>query len=190
MSTTEQPAPIPGAGNETDPDVQTRVIRLIEERRRHGIDTYGTALYPFNGRDSSRDAFEEALDLTLYLAQQKIERDVERAAIISLLWFARELQAGTHDRYTHAELGASIEHICRRAIHGDRPDVPLPADPRLEEARAALGILALYGQQMTKGLPFDRPAHERTEDTLARAGARVRQMAEEGLGRFVPEDVD
>lgn len=36
---------------------------------------YGTRLQPHNGRDVLRDAYEEALDLTVYLRQAIFERD-------------------------------------------------------------------------------------------------------------------
>lgn len=59
------------------PYVQDLVVGYIYERKRHGVNTYGTALQAHNGRDALRDAFEEAVDLTMYLAQALIERDGE-----------------------------------------------------------------------------------------------------------------
>lgn len=55
--------------------VQTTVIRDLETRTAVGIERYGTGLQPFNGRDALRDAYEEALDLAVYLKQVLIERD-------------------------------------------------------------------------------------------------------------------
>lgn len=67
----DQPLPQPnGCG-----DIQTLVINDIGARRDVGISRYGTALQPFNGRDSLRDAYEEAMDLTIYLRQVMEERD-------------------------------------------------------------------------------------------------------------------
>lgn len=66
----EQPMPLP---NER-PDIQGLVIEDIRRRREVGIQRYGTALQPFNGRDALRDAYEEALDLTCYLRQVIEER--------------------------------------------------------------------------------------------------------------------
>lgn len=57
------------------PDIQSLVILDIEERRRVGISRYGTALQPFNGRDVILDAYEEAMDLCMYLKQMMVERD-------------------------------------------------------------------------------------------------------------------
>jgi len=55
--------------------VQDEVIAYIERRKAIGIERYGTVLQPHNGRDALRDAFEEAVDLSQYLAQMLIERD-------------------------------------------------------------------------------------------------------------------
>lgn len=51
------------------------VIADLEDRAAAGIMTYGTLLRPFNGRDALKDAYEEALDLAMYLKQAMIERD-------------------------------------------------------------------------------------------------------------------
>lgn len=68
----DQPLPIPRDGVT---DIQTLVIADIEARRQVGISRYGTALQPHNGRDALRDAYEEAIDLAMYLKQLLVERD-------------------------------------------------------------------------------------------------------------------
>ena len=55
------------------PCIQDLVIADIEKRKEIGIERYGTTLQPFNGRDSGRDAYEEALDLVQYMKQMTIE---------------------------------------------------------------------------------------------------------------------
>lgn len=67
-----QPLPTVRDGVE---DVQTAVIRDIESRRELGIRRYGTALQPHNGRNALLDAYEEALDLAMYLKQALIESE-------------------------------------------------------------------------------------------------------------------
>jgi hypothetical protein len=47
----------------------------IEERNRFGIEKYGTPLQPHNGRKALRDAYQEALDLAVYLRQEIYERE-------------------------------------------------------------------------------------------------------------------
>ena len=61
-----QPPPI-----HTDevPTVDT-VIADLETRKQMGIKKYGVALQPSNGRDSLQDAYEEALDLCVYLKNE------------------------------------------------------------------------------------------------------------------------
>lgn len=71
LRTGDQPLPIL---NDLD-SVQSAVIADLGERTEVGIERYGTALQPWNGRDALRDAYEEALDLTCYLKQVLIERD-------------------------------------------------------------------------------------------------------------------
>lgn len=63
--------PIPN----NEPDVQSQVIADLAARRDLGVRRYGTALQPFNGRDALVDAYEEALDLAVYLKQAIIEAE-------------------------------------------------------------------------------------------------------------------
>lgn len=51
------------------PCIQDLVIADIERRKDVGRRRYGTVLQPFNGRNSLRDAYEEAIDLAVYLRQ-------------------------------------------------------------------------------------------------------------------------
>ena len=65
-------------------DVQSALIREIEGRRQLGIQRYGTALQPFNGRDSLRDLLDELLDGATYALQVKIERDALLSELMAL----------------------------------------------------------------------------------------------------------
>jgi len=67
----EQPPPI--ANNH--PHIADLVIQDMANRKQLGIERYGTALQPFNGRDALVDAYEEALDLCVYLRQAIEERN-------------------------------------------------------------------------------------------------------------------
>ncbi len=72
MSTdTEQPTPKANA----HPAVWPLVIEDMRGRDAVGRRKYGVPLQPHNGRDALRDAYEEALDLSVYLKQALIERD-------------------------------------------------------------------------------------------------------------------
>ena len=69
----EQPAPEPNLG----PAVWDLVLADIATRDKVGTERYGTRLQPNNGRDALRDAYEEALDLVVYLRQAIYERDAK-----------------------------------------------------------------------------------------------------------------
>ena len=50
------------------------VIEDMKARDRLGRERYGRPLTPHNGRDALQDAYEEALDLAVYLKQAIMER--------------------------------------------------------------------------------------------------------------------
>lgn len=56
-------------------DVLPLVLRDPEERAVAGRRKYGVGLQTFNGRDSLTDAYQEALDLCMYLRQAIEERN-------------------------------------------------------------------------------------------------------------------
>ena len=66
-----QPMPCPN-GN---PAIWDLVIAEMQQRDRKGLAKYGTRLQGDNGRDALRDAYEEALDLCVYLRQAIWERE-------------------------------------------------------------------------------------------------------------------
>lgn len=69
----EQQPPVQSVG-----DVWLLVLKDMEERRLHGIEKYGVPVQPYNGRDPLVDAYQEALDLCVYLRQAIEERDVAK----------------------------------------------------------------------------------------------------------------
>jgi hypothetical protein len=58
-----QPPPGPGVG----PAIQDLVLADILERTRAGQERYGTLLHAGDGRDTLVDAYQEAMDLVVYL---------------------------------------------------------------------------------------------------------------------------
>lgn len=81
-----QDGPYPGAktagpavSNEPKPTesgtkaVWETVIADMQERDASGLRKYGTRLRPFNGRDSMVDAYQEGLDLVVYMRAKLIE---------------------------------------------------------------------------------------------------------------------
>lgn len=68
---TPEPPPVP---NEK-PAVWGLVLADMQARDAEGRRKYGTPLQPHNGRDALVDAYQEALDLAVYLRQAIYERD-------------------------------------------------------------------------------------------------------------------
>jgi len=71
----EQPAPTEGTG----PDCWQLVLEDMAERRWVGIDKYKMLLRPDNGRDGLVDAYQEVLDLAVYLRQAVEQRKAAEA---------------------------------------------------------------------------------------------------------------
>jgi hypothetical protein len=65
--------PLPTASDA--PVAHEMVIEDLRERLRIGIKRYGQPLQAHNGRDSLQDAYEECLDLCVYLKNAIYERD-------------------------------------------------------------------------------------------------------------------
>lgn len=93
----EQQRPTP---NDSDA-ILDLVIADIQARDKVGVQRYGTRLQANNGRDSLRDAYEEALDLAFYLKQAIVERDtraVERSVCTGHLAHDEYTSCPVHDR--------------------------------------------------------------------------------------------
>lgn len=71
--TREGDQPLPAQNDH--PRIVGRVHGDIDARSQLGYRRYGTHLQPYNGRDALRDAYEDAIDLVLYLRQVIYERD-------------------------------------------------------------------------------------------------------------------
>ncbi len=67
------------------------VIQSLEARAEFGMKKYGTLLRTHNGRDALVDAYQEALDQVMYLAQAIMEQSDERKALeLWKRWFDNE----------------------------------------------------------------------------------------------------
>ncbi len=78
----DQPLPLPAQG----PIMHEMLIELFQQRLALGISRYGQPLRAFNGRNSARDALEEAADLLVYLQQSLIERAQMVALLSEAFW--------------------------------------------------------------------------------------------------------
>lgn len=65
-----EPMPIGGTGDK----VLDQVMKDLTDRDTVGQKKYGESLRSFNGRDCLMDAYQEALDLVMYLRQAIMER--------------------------------------------------------------------------------------------------------------------
>jgi uncharacterized small protein (DUF1192 family) len=70
------------------------VIQDMHSRDHVGRERYGTPLQLTNGRDSLQDAYEEALDLVVYLRQEMERRRILQAEVTRLQAQVAVLQAG------------------------------------------------------------------------------------------------
>lgn len=72
-----QPKPVANNG----PHIADLVCVDIRYRKDKGVETYGTPLQAFNGRDALWDAYEEALDLAIYLRQAWEEANAGKSKV-------------------------------------------------------------------------------------------------------------
>ena len=68
-----EPDPIPN----NNPSIHDLVIQDMEDRKAMGLKKYGTILQAHNGRNALIDAYQEVLDLAVYL-RQEIEENARR----------------------------------------------------------------------------------------------------------------
>jgi hypothetical protein len=70
----DQVAPVPN----NYPSCHDLVVADMEERKMFGFGKYGSLLQPRNGRSFLRDAYEEVLDLAVYLRGKLEEERMDR----------------------------------------------------------------------------------------------------------------
>lgn len=93
--------------------IQALVREDLTERERIGVQRYGTPLQARNGRNPLIDAYQEAMDLTLYLRQAI---DEERGAVVTGLKaeIARLTADQQRSRDLIAELRRQLDSAWRR----------------------------------------------------------------------------
>jgi hypothetical protein len=116
------------------PAIQDLVIADIEERKRIGLERYGTLLKPHNGRKALVDLYQEILDAAQYIRQEIEEREdfraegaaEEREKIVGYMKHcAQLLSEDCLDPSAIVELAQSIE----RGEHHDTWPAPAPEHP-------------------------------------------------------------
>jgi hypothetical protein len=76
-----QPTPKANGLNHFQKAIWDLVVDDMIARHRQGVKKYGAPLIAFNGRDALADAYQNALDLTVYLRQALEERTDEKLEI-------------------------------------------------------------------------------------------------------------
>lgn len=124
IATTPEPPPRGGHG----PSIHDLVIADVEQRKALGLEKYGTILQVGDGRRSLVDAYQEALDLAVYLRQELAKRDgwVARACMTVIGWrwsIAKGLESYEGSRAFAGESGegwakAEAAHALARATEG------------------------------------------------------------------------
>jgi hypothetical protein len=110
------------------------VLADLTERQRLGIARYGTTLQPHNGRDALVDAYQEALDLALYLRQAIAEQDEPAPSRESAEYVARHF----HEAYER--LAPTFDYRTRQA--SAKPWEQVPDDNRNLMVAVAAELLA------------------------------------------------
>jgi hypothetical protein len=112
-----EPPPIPN----DSPAIADLVIADMLDRKAAGIAKYGVALQANNGRDPLVDAYQEAMDLTVYLRQAIAERWVRREEYDRLAAEAAELRervAAHEQAASRLRLPVGVNRDARLADHG------------------------------------------------------------------------
>jgi hypothetical protein len=101
---TEQNLPRTNDESYSQNTLAVRFSAALIESKNTGVETYGTALQPFNGRDSDRDAWEEYVDLGVYM--ENLHR--ERKVMIELLHRSREQATLTQHHRLARRIGEAL----------------------------------------------------------------------------------
>jgi hypothetical protein len=100
-----EPPPVAGDG-----DMWAEVISDMTERREFGLAKYGTPLQRWNGRNASVDAYQEVLDLIVYLRQAVTEQSTVRTRLEVI---RADLVANGHDATARENLIEALDDIMR-----------------------------------------------------------------------------
>lgn len=133
-------------GDDSEPDVCTLVKADLEARIAKGVETYGQRLRTNNGRDPLVDAYQECLDMSLYL-RQAIEEIADLRAQLTTAQAARERAEGELaeakqkmvDAFSHASQWAAKAGFAEGKLQGSKlAGVVRDWQERAESAEARL----------------------------------------------------
>lgn len=81
--------------------VAAGLLADIQERQQVGLERYGTPLQTHNGRDALTDAYQEALDLVVYLKQAILEKGDSTPGALHAAYFEARCALGRLARLRH-----------------------------------------------------------------------------------------
>jgi hypothetical protein len=182
--TREGDQPLPTPGREC---VQDTLIQLIQERRDLGVQRYGSALMTHNGRDAGRDALEEALDLTVYLMQARMEA-ADAKTELEQLRAARDRTIKQMELYLDAAahgLGTPTTVNCREVIN--LLSLTWPDGKAPSEARTTAAEIQWTGDNIDAVMAFMRP----TEPVHVNSLSHMRfTNADDLVGLWTPKGLE
>jgi len=81
-SAVDEPMPTSGKDLVLDevlkhPSITSNIRNDLEDRAQKGLSEYGTYLQSYNGRNATMDAYQESLDLLMYMKQMEMEEKTE-----------------------------------------------------------------------------------------------------------------
>lgn len=114
-----EPAPVPN----DRPSIHDLVTRDMESRKAFGLAKYGTILQAGNGRKALKDAYEEVLDLAVYLRQaleEQREREVPSLDEVREAFTVAACPANVEEKYDPESGIKSVHALIRRWARGQR----------------------------------------------------------------------
>ena len=145
-----QDAPAPATGDVWAELIQRHLpeslLSFAEERRRQGIERYGTPLQAFNGRDIRMDLFQEVLDGIAYAHQGVLEGKLGMEGWRDrLIHIALEMVSDPYGRFGEQGQPLRLQYSLPPDFKVSADFAPPPPDP---------ASLALLGLVVRRPLPF------------------------------------
>lgn len=164
-----QPDPIKGTGR----SIWNLVLDDMQERDKTGLKKYGTRLRANNGRDALVDAYQEALDLVVYLRQAIEEKPAQTAS---------------EPFFSRSELSAlwDIVEECRLVLKKSSPDATYY--PLLNKCYPYLMSLAERGEMQQEENLYKTLWSNLPLDAVASYAKRYGATAEDSSVKFLLED--
>lgn len=158
MHIEDQPAPTPN----NRPAIWPMVIADMQARDNLGRERYGTPLQAFNGRDALVDAYQEALDLAVYLRQAMAERDEAKSAD-----HIPDAGKMVQDTPTHCEAGPEFCPQCHKETQ------PTYGSEEVRKLRETIASQAKIIETMQKERQSPQPWWPAVENILEEFGLQA-----------------